>query len=127
MESEKSKIKSFTDLNTWKEGHKLVLMVYKIVEKFPRKEIFGLISQMKRCVVSITSNIAEGFSRNTTKDKYQFYSMAQGSLAELQNQLLIARDVGYLENDEFQNIAQQTIIVNKLINGLKRIKTNTRY
>ncbi len=127
MESEKSKIKSFTDLNAWKEGHKLVLMVYKAVEKFPRKETFGLISQMKRCVVSTTSNIAEGFSRNTAKEKYQFYSMAQGSLAELQNQLLIARDVSYLENDEFQRTAQQTIIVNKLINGLKRIKTNTRY
>ena len=126
MEGEKPKIKSFTDLNTWKEGHKLVLMVYKTSEEFPQKEIFGLISQMKRCVVSITSNVAEGFSRNTIKDKYQFYSVAQGSLAELQNQLLIARDVGYLKDGEFQKIAQQTIVVNKLINGLKRIK-NTRY
>ena len=81
---------------------------------------------MRRCVVSITSNIAEGFGRNTTKDKYQFYSMAQGSLTELQNQLIIARDVGYLKDSKFQAIAQQTIVVNKLINGLKRIK-NTRY
>ena len=89
--------------------------------------MFGLISQMKRCVVSITSNLAEGFGRNTVRDKCQFYSMAQGSLAELQNQLLIARDVGYLKDGNFQKIAQQTIIVNKLINGLKRIKANTRY
>lgn len=72
----KSKIKSFTDLNTWKEGHKLVLMIYRITDKFPEKEKFGLISQMRRCVISFTSNIAEGFSRNTNKDKYQFYSMA---------------------------------------------------
>ena len=83
--------------------------------------MFDLVNQMRRCVVSITSNIAEGFSRTTNKDKYQFYSIAQGSLTELQNQLLIARDVGYLKNDIFQKIAQQTIIVHKLINGLKRI------
>ncbi len=66
----KSKIKSFTDLYAWKEGHKLVLMIYKITEKFPQKEMFGLISQMRRSAVSITSNTAEGFSRNTNKDKY---------------------------------------------------------
>lgn len=108
------------------EGHKLVLMIYQASEKFPTTETFGLTGQIRRCAVSITSNIAEGFSRNTVKDKFQFYSMAQGSLTELQNQLLISRDVGYLQNDEFQEIAQQTITANKLINGLKRIQ-NTRY
>lgn len=120
------KIKSFTDLNTWKEGHKLVLMIYKMTEKFPHKETFGLIGQMRRCAVSITSNIAEGFSRTTNKDKCQFYSISQGSLTELQNQLLIARDISYLKNKDFQKVAQQTIVVNKLTNGLKRIK-NTKY
>jgi len=126
MNDERNKIKSFTDLNAWKEGHKLVLSIYKETDKFPQKEMFGLISQMRRSVVSITSNVAEGFSRNTNKDKYQFYSIAQGSLTELQNQLLIARDVKYLEKDKFQGIAHQTILVNKLINGLKRIK-DTKY
>ena len=126
MTSTTSKIKSFTDLNAWKEGHKLVLSIYKSTEEFPNKETFGLTSQMRRCVVSITSNIAEGFSRNTARDKYQFYSIAQGSLTELQNQLIIARDVGYLQDSKFQDIAGQTIVVNKLINGLKRIR-NTKY
>lgn len=126
MANAKLKIKSFTDLNAWKEGHKLVLMIYKKTETFPQKEIFGLTGQMKRCVVSITSNIAEGFSRNTSKDKCQFYSIAHGSLTELQNQLLIARDVEYLKDDDFQKIAQQTILVSKLISGLKRIG-NTKY
>ncbi len=123
MENEKPKIKSFTDLYAWKEGHKLVLMIYQVTENFPQKEIFGLTSQMRRCAVSITSNIAEGFSRSTNKDKYQFYSIAQGSLTELQNQLLITRDVEFLKVDTFDKIAKQTIIVNKLINGLKRIKS----
>ncbi len=128
----KAKIRSFTDLFAWQEGHKLVLMIYKTTEKFPDKEVFGLINQMRRAAVSITSNIAEGFSRNTAKDKYQFYSVAQGSLTELQNQLLISRDVGYLNKELFDELAEQTIVVNKLINGLKRIKRfdasiNTKY
>lgn len=121
-----SKIRSFTDLNTWKEGHELVLMVYKKTEGFPAKEIFALTNQMRRCAVSITSNIAEGFSRSTNNDKHQFYAVAQGSLTELQNQLLIARDIGYLKDGNFQELAKQTVVVNKLLNGLKRIK-NTKY
>lgn len=121
MDEQKKKIKSFTGLFAWQEGHKLVLMIYKITEQFPDKERFGLISQMRRAAVSITSNVAEGFSRKTNKDKVQFYAMAQGSLTELQNQLIVARDVGYLQEYDFQKIASQTITANKLINGLKRI------
>jgi four helix bundle protein len=126
---ENKKIKSFTDLKAWQEGHKLVLIIYKETEKFPKKEIFGLTSQMRRAAVSVTSNIAEGFSRNTNKDKCQFYSNALGSLTELQNQLLITRDVGYLERKLSLEIAGQTVIVAKILNGLKRIKNNnnTRY
>ena len=119
---EGAKITSFTDLHAWKEGHKLVLLIYRISEEFPSKEAFGLTSQMRRCAISITSNIAEGFSRNTSKDKYQFYSISQGSLTELQNQLIIARDVGYITNQKFQEIAEHTITVSKLLYGLKRIK-----
>lgn len=112
------KIKSFTDLNAWKEGHKLVLAVYKLTKLFPADERFGLIDQIRRCVVSITSNIAEGFSRRSKKEKGQFLYMALGSLTELQNQLLIAKDLGYISNKAFQEVAQQTIIVSKLINGM---------
>ncbi len=118
----KEKIKSFTDLYAWQEGHKLVIMIYKDTENFPQKETFGLTNQMRRSAVSITSNIAEGFSRITAKDKCQFYSISQGSISELQNQLLIARDVGYLNKESFNKLAEQTIIVNKLVSGLKRIK-----
>ena len=75
---------------------------------------------MQRAAVSITSNIAEGFSRKTNKEKYQFYSISQGSLTELQNQLLIARDLHYLRKDVFNLLANQTISVSKLLNGLKR-------
>jgi len=116
----KEKIKSFTDLNAWKEAHALALMIYKATKSFPKDEIFGLISQLRRCVISITSNIAEGFSRNTYKDKIQFYCISQGSVTELQSQILIAKDVGYLPKEDFDKIANQSVTVNKLINGLIR-------
>ena len=118
MNDEKNKIRMFTDLNTWKEAHKLVLAIYEETKNFPREEIFGLVSQMRRAAVSITSNIAEGFSRQSYKEKIQFYSIAQGSLTELQNQSLIAKDVGYIDAEVFQKIAGQTITVHKLLTGL---------
>lgn len=118
MNHESRKIKSFTDLNAWKEGHKLVLMIYQITKNFPKDEIFGLISQMRRCVVSITSNLAEGFSRQSYKEKIQFYYTAQGSVTELQNQLLICKDIKLIDKKEFQRLADQSIIIHKLINGL---------
>lgn len=113
-----TKIESFTDLNAWKEAHKFVLMIYKITKLFPKEELFGLTSQIRRAAVSISSNIAEGFSRRSYGDKGQFYSIALGSLTETQNQLLVAKDVEYLNNDNFQELAKQSVIVSKLVNGL---------
>ena len=124
MNNEIAKIKSFTDLNVWKEGHKLVLEIYRITKDFPKEEIFGLTSQIRRASVSVTSNIAEGFSRNSYKEKLNFYSMSLGSLTEVQNQLLISRDIKYIANEDFKKIADQTVVTSKLINGLiKSTKT----
>lgn len=103
-----TKIQSFTQLSTWQEGHKLVLAIYKATEVFPDKEKYVLVSQMRRCVLSITSNIAEGFSRQGKKEKIQFYYMARGSITELQNQLLVSRDIKYLPRGEFVSLAAQT-------------------
>jgi four helix bundle protein len=119
-----NKIKSFTDLNAWKEAHKLVLAIYKITRDFPKEEMFGLTNQIRRAAISITSNIAEGFSRNSYKEKLQFYAISLGSLTELQNQLLAARDIGYLLNDKFKIIAEQTIVTSKLLNGLIKSARN---
>lgn len=112
------KMKSFTSLNAWKEGHKLVILVYKITGTFPKEEVFGLTNQMRRCVISIVSNIAEGFGRQSYKEKTQFYSMAQGSNLELQAQLLVARDIGYLKQHGFGSVADHTIVVGRLLSGL---------
>ena len=117
-ENTKKNIHSFTDLNTWKEGHKLVVLIYQSSREFPKEEQFGLTNQIRRAAVSITSNIAEGFSRHSFKEKVQFYSIALGSLTEAQNQLMIGRDIGYLSKDAYEKLAAQTIIVSKLCNGL---------
>ncbi|OGH68807.1 MAG: hypothetical protein A2754_03415 [Candidatus Magasanikbacteria bacterium RIFCSPHIGHO2_01_FULL_47_8] len=114
------KISSFKDLIAWKEGHKLAVTIYEITKAFPKEEIFGLTNQIRRAAVSVTSNIAEGFSRNSSKEKIQFYSIALGSLSEVQSQILIAKDIGYFAGERYDSISQLTITVSKLLNGLAR-------
>lgn len=118
MNSEISKIKAFTDLIAWQESHKFVLLIYRITKKFPKEEIFGLTSQMQRAAVSITSNIAEGFGRQMYKEKVQFYYVAQGSLTEVKNQLIIAKDIGYLQFPEFDQLVEQSNTSHQLLQGL---------
>lgn len=123
-----NKITKFTDLFAWKEAHTLVLAIYQATKKFPKEELFGLVSQLRRAAVSITSNIAEGFSRNSYKEKIQFYNIGLGSLTEVENQLIISKDIGYITKENFQNILEQVIIANKLIHGLiKKSKTYIHY
>ncbi|MFW6110376.1 MAG: four helix bundle protein [Patescibacteria group bacterium] len=122
----KKKIESFKDLVVWQKGHRLVLAIYKVTSNFPDEEQYGLTSQLRRCAVSITSNIAEGFARKHRKEKIQFLYLALGSLTELQNQITIAHDVGFLKEKELKTITKKTIEVSKLINGsIKAIKDNT--
>lgn len=111
-------IRSFTGLHAWQKAHRFVLLIYTMTKEFPKEELFGLTSQLRRAAVSISSNIAEGFSRFSMKEKAHFYSIALGSLTEVQNQLLIARDVGYLSSEEFNSLSLLSVDVSKLIHGL---------
>jgi len=112
------KIKDFTDLKTWQEGHKLVLLIYETTKDFPKEEIYSLTNQMRRAAVSITSNIAEGFGRQAYKEKIYFYYLSQGSLIELKNQLLIAKDIKYIKNESFENLENQCSTIHSLLQGL---------
>lgn len=120
-----NKIRSFQDLIAWQESHSLALKVYSITSKFPKQESFSLVDQMRRCAISISSNIAEGFSRNSQKEKRQFYYMSLGSVTELQNQLILSKDLNYISNEVFSGIYEQTVGVHKLTNGL--IKSSKSY
>jgi len=121
-----TKIQSFKDLDVWKEGHSLVVAIYKLTKTFPKEESFGLTNQMRRAVVSITSNIAEGFARSSYKDKQHFYQMALGSIMEIQNQLIIAKDVQYITEEDYAEANDQAIKTEFICRGLIR-KSKTFY
>jgi four helix bundle protein len=117
MNNKPNKIVAFTDLDVWKEGHKLVIMVNKISGQFPKLEMYSMIDQMRRSATSVTANIAEGFGRQTYKEKLQFYYISQGSLSELKNFLLIARDLEYLKPAEYDSLAEQANLTHKILQG----------
>jgi four helix bundle protein len=113
-----SAIQSFKDLIAWKKGHAFVLNIYEETRIFPREEMFGLVSQLRRAAVSITSNIAEGFRKRSRKEKQHFYDIAMGSLTEIQNQLLIAHDVGHLPKNAFLSLSKQAETIGRILHGL---------
>lgn len=116
----KTKIQTFKDLKAWQEAHQLVLEVYRITNKYPDEEKFGLTNQSRRASISISSNVAEGFGRLSSKDKYHFYTMAKTSLAEVQNQLIVARDLEYAPKKELKEVFDRSDVVGRLIKGLMR-------
>jgi four helix bundle protein len=120
-----ARINKFTDLVVWQKAHRFVLAVYSVSKHFPREEQFGLTSQMRRAAVSVTSNIVEGFDRGSNKEFIQFLIIARASLTEVQSQLLIARDLEYIDHKDFEKLAKDTVEVHKLINGLiKTLRTS---
>ena len=110
-------IKTFQDLLVWKKAHVLVLNIYKITNNYPKHELFGLISQMRRSAVSVTANIVEGFRKNSLKDSINFYNISDGSLEELKYHLLLSKDLNYINQKEFQNIMELCNEVGKMLTG----------
>jgi four helix bundle protein len=90
--------KSFEDLIVWQKAHKLVISIYQFSENFPKKEVYGLTSQLRRAAVSIAANIAEGFKKRSQRDKVRFLNIAQGSLEEIRYYLILAKDLDYGNN-----------------------------
>ena len=120
----KQPIRSYRDLEVWKRGVDLVELVYKLTQSFPPEERFGLTSQLRRAAVSISSNIAEGWGRGSTKDYMHFVRIARSSLLEIETQLIIAHRLGYLSEDELNASLQETEVESKkllsLIRSLRR-------
>src|SRR5688572_31689285 len=106
------------DLEAWKESRKLVSIVYRVTQAFPKEEMFGLTAQMRRASVSIPSNIAEGAARTGSREYAQFLSVARGSLSELETQLFIACDLGYMSSEH--PVLAMVNRVSKLVSGLHR-------
>jgi len=110
-------ITSFTELNVWISARKLSNDIYSISREFPRQEQFGLTNQMRRCVVSVSSNIAEGCGRNYPKDSIQFFFIARGSIYELESQLYLAYDLGYIKEKRLNELLTYIETSRKLLNG----------
>jgi four helix bundle protein len=108
---------SYIELNVWKESRILVKEVYAILQQFPKDEQFGITSQLKRAVVSVPSNIAEGVGRNTTKDSLQFFYVSRGSLYELETQLYLCFDLNFISESQLKTILEQILVVKKLLAG----------
>ena len=119
----------FKQLKVWQVGMDLVIKVYKITESFPKSEMYGLVSQLRRCAVSIPSNIAEGSSRNNPKEFAQFLYIAQGSLSELDTQFTIAQLLGYIQdfNDIEELIRQIRSMLTGLIKAQKTQNPQTKF
>ncbi len=107
----------YTSLNVWKEAKTLVTNIYKLSANFPITENYGLTSQIRRCAVSIPSNIAEGCGRNHAKDSIQFFYISRGSLYELETQIHISLDLEYINQEDLTDILNQIIVCKKLLNG----------
>ncbi len=115
---EKSKIKSFRDLDVWKLGMEIVTEVYELTKSLPKEEAYGLVSQMRRAAISIASNIAEGFNRYHNKEYKQFLYIALGSCAELETQVEVCRLLAYIDQETRDKLIDQFDHEGRMINNL---------
>jgi four helix bundle protein len=116
----KSTFKSYRDLDVWKKAMDLAREVYKVTAKFPTEERFGLTNQIRRAAVSVPSNLAEGHARATAADFSRFISISMGSVAELETQLLLSADLGYLGNNDLERLLSDLDIAGKMLRGLSK-------
>ena len=108
----------FEDLDVWKLAHELVLDIYRVTSKFPQEGRFRLTDQLCRASSSIAMNICEGTGRNTNKDFIHFLYISRGSLQETKYQLLLARDLNYISNEDYKLLIDKCAVVGRLLNGL---------
>jgi len=113
------KIESFKQLKIWQKGIEVVKDVYAITRKFPKEELYCLTSQMRRAAISVPSNVAEGFKRFYNKEYRQFLNIALGSCAELETQLIVSKELGYIGAMELEKVSEKLDHISKMITSLK--------
>lgn len=109
--------KTFEDVEVWKKSHAFVLAVYRLTENFPKHELFGLSSQLRRAAISIPANIAEGFKKTGKADKARFYNMAQGSLEECRYYLILTKDLGYGDTAQLKDALEH---ISRMLEAYRR-------
>jgi four helix bundle protein len=117
-------MKDFRELTVWQDSHKLTLAIYEVTKLFPKEELFILTNQMRRSSSSIPTNIAEGCGRGTNKEFAQFLQIAMGSAYEIDYQLILAKDLNYIQNEKYLTLSEETNkIQRKLASLLKKIRS----
>jgi len=120
-------MKNFRDLLVWQKAHALILDSYRGTADFPRQEIYGLTSQIRRCSASIAANLAEGCGKRGNAEFQRFLHIAAGSASELEYHFLLARDLGFLPEQEYRHLDQRVIEVKKMLAGLiKKVEAAAR-
>ena len=117
---------SFEKLEVWKESILLVKTIYELTDKFPDTEKFGLISQLRRASTSISSNLAEGTSRSTNKDKAYFSTIAYSSTMEVLNQLIISKELNFIHEEDYIRIRKQISKITNMLNSLRNAQLNKK-
>lgn len=115
---------SFEKLEVWKCSVDLTKSIYELTNSFPENEKFGLISQLRRASISIASNLAEGTSRNTDKDKAHFTTMAFSSLMEVLNQLILSKELNFISKNDYERLREDIGKISNMLNALKRAQLN---
>ena len=113
-------VRTHRDLDVWKKSIELVTLIYKYTAEYPKDEVYGLTSQIRRCAVSIPSNIAEGSARTTKKDFSYFLAIALGSVAELETQLIISRNLNFLSEAVLDELISELISIRRMTLGLRK-------
>ena len=116
----------YRNLSVWKRAHMLALGVFRSTASFPLSERYGLAAQLRRAATSVVSNIAEGSGRHSNRDEMRFFRIARGSVSELECQLLLSRDIGFLEVQAWTQLDHDCHEVGKMLNGLIRSYTGRR-
>lgn len=124
MTGDKMFAKSFEDVDIWKKSHAFVLKIYRLTENFPKHELFGLTSQLRRAAVSVPANFAEGFRKSGKPDKLRFYNIAQGSLEECRYYLILTKDLKYGETKGLNGDLEE--ISKMLTSYMHRIRVDIR-
>ena len=120
----KTPAKTFEDLIVWQKAHQFVLEVYKFTESFPKSEMYGLTSQLRRAAVSVAANIAEGFKKNGKIDKARFMNTSQGSIEECRYYLLLSEDLGYGKALQLRSLLEE---VSKLLTSYRSAILSSRF
>jgi len=115
---ETSKIKSYRELLIWQKSIQVVTNIYKLTRDFPKEELFGITSKIRRCAISIPSNIAEGFGRNSQGDFKRFLNISLGSTYELQTQIEISQNLEYLNTENYKYLMESCVELEKMMNSL---------